>query len=611
MKPRPANPQSTLPAFGPASGANAFVALLLAATVLVSFRPALDNGFVRFDDTAYITQNPEVLRGLSWEGLRWAFSTTYEANWHPLTWLSHMLDVELYELAPRGHHLTSLLLHAGSTVLLFLLLRSMTGDLWRSAMVAALFGIHPLRVESVAWAASRKDVLSGLFFLLALLSYLRYVRRRTIAPYAALVLLFACGLMAKPVVVTLPFQLLLLDFWPLGRLGRPRAASLLRLASEKLPLFALAAVASVVTYRAQQTGRAMEMLADLPFLSRLANAFVAYTGYLRHVVWPLELVFFYPHPGAGLPVRQVVASALLLALCTVAALLVRRRRPWLAVGWLLYLGSLVPMIGLVQVGSQAMADRYTYLPLVGIFMAIAWTGGEAFAGARRWRPVLAAVAVLASTALMKVTMKQTTYWKDSVTLYTHALAVSSRNWVAEYNLGVALAAAGRTDAAEEHYRRCLSIKPDYGHAHGNLGLLLLDRGLFDEAILHLRESRRLRPGEPVAIVNLAGGLARAGRFGEAATLYQEVLLEHPGMREVHVDLGVTLALLGRQREAADEFTVALQAIPADETTRFYRGRALLALGDPSGAAADFREALRIRPDYEPARLELESLLRRR
>jgi tetratricopeptide (TPR) repeat protein len=445
------------------------VALALAALVAAAFAPAAQNGFVLLDDQTYIVANPHLRGGFTAEALRWAFGESYASNWSPLTWLSHLLDVRLFGLDPRPHHLESVLLHAANAVLLFLALRGLTGRLWASALAAALFGAHPLRVESVAWAAARKDLLAGLCWMLALGAWVRYARRPSAARYGAVLAALALGLMAKPTLVTLPFVLLLLDWWPLGRL-RPRrdgSSRSARLVAEKIPLFLLAAASAALTWRAQASWGAMDYLGDLSLAERCANALVSYVAYLGTAVWPAGLAVYYPHPGHALGAARPVAAALLLLALSALALAGARRRPWLAAGWLWYLGTLVPMIGLVQVGAQARADRYTYLPLIGVALAAAWSLADVAGRRPRLRTAAAVLALAALCALAAASRAQTALWRDDRTLFGHAAAVTRGNWLAEMNLGAAFGAQGEHAAALEHFEAALRIRPDYPLAAEN------------------------------------------------------------------------------------------------------------------------------------------------
>lgn len=610
-------------------------------------------GFV-YDDSVYILDNPHVLGGPTGENLRWALTALYADNWHPLTWISHQLDILFFGLQPRGHHLVNLSFHAVNSGLLFLLLSRMTGALWRSAFPAALFAIHPLHVESVAWLSERKDLLSAFFMLLTVRAYLWYVaaprrRRRLLVVAGGL----AAGLMAKPMLVTLPFVLLLLDFWPLNRLmgarqpqqspaSSPRYPEILPLLIEKLPLLMLSALVSVVTYIAQQAGGAMVLMSGHPVSARLANAVVSYLRYLGKMVWPADLAAIYPHPAAGWPPALTAAAALTLAVVTALTLRHRRRRPYLATGWFWYLGMLVPVIGLVQVGFQAMADRYTYLPLIGVSICIAWSVPDLLSRVRLRREALIATAVLLLVSLAARTRSQLPFWRDDGTLFAHAREVTTGNFVAEYNLGNALMKQGNVLEATDHYREAVRIKPDYVSAHNNLGATLAVQGRNEEALFHYREALRLEPDFAEALVGFGSLLRTLERFGEAEQLYRRALQVRPRDAAAHFGLGASLAHQGRNEEATAQLCDALSINPDLPLAHVYLGNILSAAGkveegkrsflealriEPDNtdalynlgvalaiqgrfaeAAARFREALQIRPDFPEARADLEKVL---
>ena len=478
-------------------------ALLLAVAIV--FGPTVGYQFVNFDDPQYVYHNKHILDGLTRNGIAWAFTASYASNWHPLTWLSHMLDCQCYGLWwPGGHHLTNVLLHALTVVLLFRVLRQMTGRLWPSALAAALFALHPLRVESVAWVSERKDVLSGLLFMLTLWAYVRYARRPfSPARYLAVAAFFTLGLMAKPMLVTLPLVLLLLDYWPLGRAGH--YASWPRLLLEKLPLLAFSAASSAVTLVAQRD--TLKTTADLPFPARIANALVAYAAYLWQLVCPVDLAVLYPHPRDGLPGWEVAAAALLLAAITAVILARRRVQPYLPVGWFWYVGMLVPVIGLVQVGDQAMADRYTYLPQIGICLALAWAAADGVARSAGARWVCGTWATLVLGVMAAAAWQQTTCWRDSEALWYHALDCTSDNYTAHYNVACALQYHRQFALAAAHYKEALRIKPNYAPAHVNLGAMLADHGQYSAAMDHYQRALQAEPDNPDAHNNLGRVLA--------------------------------------------------------------------------------------------------------
>ena len=615
-------------------------ALLLAAVTVAVYWPVLTSGFVNYDDDIYVSERPEVGAGLSHEGVAWAFRSFQGANWFPLTRLSWMLDAELFGLAPEGFHATSLALHVANVLLLFLALLRLSGDPWPSAFAAGVFALHPLHVESVAWVSTRKDVLSATFFMLALLAHERCVRSgRRRAWLAALFALLALGLMAKPMLVTLPCVLLLLDYWPLGRLRRRE--DLRRALIEKLPLFALAALASGVTLLAQRGGGALQALERYPLLVRIENALDAYAVYVSKAFWPSGLAVFYPHPHGGLPLWRVAIGALLLIGVSVWVLRGLRRRPYLAVGWLWFVGMLVPVSGLVQVGQAARADRYTYLPLIGLSIMLAWGARELVAR----RPALALgvrrAGILALAALAVVASLQVRTWRDSKSLFEHALRVTERNHVAHINLGLVLARAGRFEEAEEHLTTAIAIVPASAKARGIRGEVRMAQDRPGEASSDLRAALRLEPQSTRWEMGLARNLAEEGRLKAAEAAFRRVLEREPERADAHALLGATLARRGRSAQAIASYRRALALEPslrralgagglarvhgqlaavlasrgereaalgqleraillAPEEVDFYASQAALLgqLGRESEAAAVYREALR-RGDRSP------------
>jgi len=465
------------------------ICIALTLATVVAFEPLSHNEFIGYDDGHYVTENPYVQSGLTGKSILWAFTSLHGeiSYWHPLTWLSHMLDCELFGLNPLGHHLTSLLFHIANTLLLFWVLKRMTGAVWQSAFVAAAFALHPLGVESVAWAAERKNVLSGFFWMLTIAAYIRYAERPCIGRYLPVVLALCLGLMAKPTVVTLPFVLLLLDYWPLDRF---QWKNLRFLVCEKIPLLFLAAVLSAVTFFAQKGIGAVAPADKLGLNLRLANAFVSYIRYIGKIFYPAGLAVFYPHPLRSLPLWQPIVCLFILVVVSAAVIYVGRR--YLVVGWLWYLGVLVPVIGLVQVGNQAMADRYTYLPAIGIFIMLTWGITELLAG-WRFRKIVFSAAGLIFIILILYTRTQLRYWRNNFTLYEHALKVTANNYVAYNNLGAAFQSEGMLEEAIGHYRRALRIRPDYFFTHCNLGSALQSQGRFSEAAGHYQYALGLKP----------------------------------------------------------------------------------------------------------------------
>jgi tetratricopeptide (TPR) repeat protein len=638
IKPAPTLPAAPAASQGQVPHLALVLNLVLAVLTLAAFLPAMDNGFVGYDDTDYVTSNFVVQRGLNWEGIVWAFTSTEAANWHPLTWLSHQLDVQLFGLNAAGHHLTSVLLHAANGLLLFLLLRTMTGALWRSFAVAALFALHPLRVESVAWVAERKDVLSALFWLLTTYAYVRWVAA-TAPPHRkvffALALLgFACGLMSKPMLVTLPFTLLLLDYWPLERF---RQKTFLALVIEKIPFFALTAASVVVTFLVQRRAGAVDEV--MAYGYRLSNAPVAIVRYLGKLFWPQDLAFFYPHPpGQQWPLLSVLGAGAVLAGISVIAIRLWQRQPSLLMGWCWFLGTLVPVIGLVQVGQQALADRYTYIPTLGFLVALVWSVHACVATRPGFLFPAAVIATVAAGVCLALTRQQVQVWKDTASLCRQAIAVTSNNYLAHDMLGAVLDKQGKSDAALREHVAALKIKPDYADAHNNLAVALQRQGRLADAISHYELAFQLRPRYPEAHFNLGVALEEAGRLEEAGAQYsraielkpnyadayynlgvvlgrqgkldaavqqfQHALALNSDYAEAHNNLGVTLDRLGRPDEAVRHYEQALRLQPQSARAHFNLGVALTKTGKLADATAAFEEALRLNPDYAQARTNL-------
>jgi tetratricopeptide (TPR) repeat protein len=602
------------------SGKAPWVYLALIAGNLIVYASLGHHGFVSFDDGDYVSENPIVAQGLTWHGVSWALTTGHASNWHPLTWLSHMLDVQLYGLNPGLHHLTNLLFHIANTLLLFGLLHRMTRALGRSAFVAGLFAVHPLHVESVAWVAERKDVLSTMFGLLALWAYVAFARRPGPYRYLLVLLLFALGLMAKPMLVTLPFVMLLLDFWPLGRLAlAPNPAvrsgpfrswlALGVLVREKLPLLALAVASSFVTFIVQRRGGAVMGLDAIPLNLRAANALVSYVAYIGKMLWPARLAVFYPYVRS-LPEWWVALACLGLVAVSVAVLWMGPRHPYLPVGWFWYLGTLVPVIGLVQVGSQPIADRYTYVPLIGLFIIVAWGVPDLLI---RWplgRLALPAAASLVISACAITAWAQLQTWDSSTALWAHALEVTTGNNLAYNNLGNALAKQGKFNDAIAQYSEALRIKPDYAFAHNNLGRVLANQGRVNEAIEHYSEALRIEPDYADAHNNLGIVLAGQGKLDEAIAQYSMAFRTKPDFADAHNNLGIALAKVGRADAAILEFLEAVRIKPDYPEAHNNLGVVLASRGRVNEAISQYSEALRIKPDYREARRSLEELTSR-
>ena len=504
------------------------ICMALAALSWLVFGQTLWHDFINYDDPRYVYENTRITGGLNVSGIAWAFTHIHSMNWHPLTTISHMLDCQLYGLKAGWHHFTNVFLHTIAVILLFIALQQMTGAFWRSAFVVTVFAIHPLRVESVAWIAERKDVLSGVCFMLTLLAYAYYVRLPRIGRYLVVAFVFACGLMSKPMLVTLPFVLLLLDYWPLSRIRDPFCdirRRLLTLVLEKIPLMALSAVSSVVTFLAQKG--AVGETEQLPVLTRINNAVVSYVAYIWQMLWPVSLAVFYPHPENRLPLWEIISSLLLLICVTALAITLRKQRPYFVTGWLWYLGMLVPVIGLVQVGWQGRADRYTYLPQIGLYIAGTWAVAEFTASWRRQRAILSAAAILTIALLGWRAWLQTSYWRDSETLFRHALAVTANNDVAENNLGIVFLRQGKVEEAISLLQAAVDLRPDNSPAHENLAKAFLQKGQVADALVHYRKLLELQP-DNIEVHNIVGTvLIQQGRIKEGVEEWQKVLAIQP------------------------------------------------------------------------------------
>ncbi len=577
----------------PAKATVLLIAVGLSLLVLAVFRQVGGHAFLNVDDPLYVTENSMVVRGLTPQGVVRAFTTFDASNWHPLTWISHMTDVELFGLDAGWHHRVNVLFHLVNTVLLFLVLWRMTGGLWQSAFVAALFAVHPLHVESVAWIAERKDVLSTLFWLLTMGAYLGYVRKPSVFRYLPVFAFLALGLMCKPMLVTLPFVLLLLDWWPLERLS-PRLLG--RRVLEKAPLLGLSTLSCIITYIAQSQGKAVVPLGKIAVGQRLSNALMSYAIYLEKAVWPSSLAVLYPHPatiGGGIPAWKVAGAVLLLAGISFLALRERERRPYLAVGWLWYLGTLVPVIGLVQVGGAAHADRYTYVPLIGVFLAAAW-GVPELLPMRRWRRLalgMAAGAVLA--ALTVAAYFQVGYWRDNVTLYSRALSVTERNWLVFYNLGLAYEGSGEHSKAIPCFREAVRIDPEYADGWYNLAVASGKLGRERESIEYYREVLRIDPKNVKAWYNLGLACAKLGQLREAIGYFRETVRIEPEYALAWYNLGIASAKLGQLQEAIGYIRESIRIDSKYAKAWYIQGMIYEKLGRRKEAEDSLREAERL------------------
>lgn len=570
------------------------ICVFLGAITWLVFGQTLHYEFVNFDDVSYVLENPEVTRGLTPEGIAWAFTHVHAANWHPVTWISHMLDAQSYGLSPRGHHFTNVLLHTTTAILLFLVLRQMTGAVWRGAFVAAIFAIHPLRVESVAWVAERKDVLSGLFFMLTIAAYVRYARRPWSAfRYALVVLLFALGLMCKSMLVTLPLVLLLLDYWPLNRFdeARDRRDNIFhiprRLILEKLPLLALAAISGAITLLAQKGS--LQTFVGIPLPLRISNAFIACTTYLRQMFWPVDLAVLYPFTDRDIWAFGIVSFVVLAGVS--AGIFALRRHRYLVTGWLWYLVMLGPVIGIIQVGNQARADRYTYLPQIGLYLLLTWAAADLCAGWRQRRLFLSGLAVVVLGALTFAAHTQASYWQNSQSLWTRAITSTSDNSIAYTNLAEAFFKKGKMDEAIEHSQKALQIDPNQAVAHSALGLALLQKkGRLDEALAHLQKALEITPGA-AAHSNLGVALMQMGRVDEALAHYSAAIEIDPNAVDAQSNMAWALATWPEARIRDGKKAVEL-AERVDSLTQGQNVRVSITLAAAYAEAGRFADAVK-------------------
>ncbi len=589
-------------------GKDIFALILLGLAVAAVFWPLARQGFINFDDDRYVYANEHVLRGLTAKGIGWAFASAPTAHWHPVTWMSHMLDVSLFGERPGWHHLVSLMLHAAGTALLYLWLKALTGAFWPSLAVAFLFAVHPLHVESVAWVSERKDVLSGFMWFAALLAYARYVRGGARRGFGLVVLFFALGLMSKAVIVVLPVILLALDYWPLGRFsaptpgepsaGRPgfpldafRAAVM-----EKVPLLVMSAVSAVITLAVSEKAGALETLEGLPMPARLAGAFNGYQWYLRKTFWPSGLSVFYPHAGGMFSPFESAWSAAAVFGLTVLAFIVAVRRPYFLVGWIWYLLTFLPVIGLVQVGVQAVADRYAYLPLTGVFIALAWGAGELVRRRRAWRAPMALLSAALLAALSLAAMRQVSYWRDEPTLYGHGLDVTSDNFVLRYNLGLAFDKSGRHEEALRQFSEALRVKPEWDMAHLSAGRAYYALGRYREALASYDKAVASNPDWATAHHERGMVLFQLGRYAEAAAAFNKAIKLGPAMTEVYNNLGATYVKLNQPLKAIASYNEAIRRDRFNEKAYMNLALLYLDLGDLRGAEVQYEILMRFKPE---------------
>lgn len=593
----------------------ALICLFLVMATITVYCQVAEFEFINFDDTTYITENINIQNGFSLDSVSWAFTTVHAANWHPITWLSHMLDYSLFVMHSGNHHLLSLFFHIINTLLLFFVFRKMTGGLWQSAFVATLFALHPLHIESVAWVSERKDVLSTFFWMLTMGSYAAYVFRPTILKYLGMIVFFAFGLMSKPMLVTLPCVLLLLDYWPLRRFsfqapagnGSEKNLSVYKLLLEKIPLFVLVALSCGMTYYAQKHGGAVKSLDYIPFADRIANALVSYVFYIGKMFYPAKLACLYPHPGTQAWWLVLCASMFLLS---VSVLVIRtaKKYPYFLTGWLWYLGTLVPVIGLIQVGGQSMADRYTYIPLIGLFVMFAWGVPEILKPWKSRNIFLSIFSVILFSGLMCLTWKQVGYWKNSVTLFKHALAVTDNNSSMHYNLGNVLSEKGQTGEAMDYYLQAIEIKPNFVDAHNNLANVYVQQGKMDTAIEQYLKVLALKPDYAGVQYNLGIVLDGQDRTHEALPYFLEALQGMPDNADAFFKTANALIKIEKTDDAIRNYQKAIRIEPDFVNAHCNLGVALFRKGDIDGSVAAFKAALRLKPDFKPARQYLKKAM---
>ena len=594
------------------------ICMLIAVITFTVYLQTGDHQFINFDDPSYVTENIHVSSGITGRNIIWALTSVDAFNWHPITWLSHMADVQFYGLNPRGHHLTNVMIHSVSSLLLLFLLFRCTGSLWQSAFVAALFALHPLHVESVAWVAERKDVLSAFFWFLTLLFYAEYVMKQKHSMYILTLISFMLGLMAKPMLVTLPMVMLLMDYWPLDRYRhgdrehglRQLSGRVRPLIKEKIPFFACSLLSGIITIYAQHKGGATSSLEALPFSFRIENALVAYVKYIIKTFWPNDLAVLYPITPL-LPLWQVIGSFLVLLLISAVAIRARYRHPSFAMGWFWFLVTLLPVIGLIQVGGQSMADRYTYLPVIGLFIMVAWGVPELTKGLQFRKSILVLLAGAVIMASAALTWQQLGYWRDSISLYQHALHVTSGNYVIHYNLGVDLAGKGELDEAIQNYQAAIRIKPNYKEAHNNLGFVLAKKGELDAAIKEYREALLISPNDIKALCNLGDVFVQKGDLDTAIQEYQIALQTDTQNAEVHIKLGNALAQRVDLDAAIQEYLAAIRINPDSFESHNNLGVTLANKGRLDIAIQEYRAALRINPDNADAHNNLGVALTRK
>ena len=579
------------------------ICLVLIAATLVVYWQITNHEFINYDDGLYVTENSHVQAGLTSESIKWAFTTYHASNWHPLTWLSHMLDIELYGLNPMGHHWTNLQFHIANTLLLFFILQQMTGAIWKSAFVAAIFALHPLHVESVAWVAERKDVLSTFFGMLTISAYIMYVKKRNLLRYFLVFIFLSLGLMAKPMLVTLPFVLLLLDFWPLKRLkyySHHQSSKLFFLIYEKIPLFIPVAISSVLTILAQKNAEALCTFEALSITTRIANAFVSYTGYIIKTIWPRNLAVFYPHQFGELSLWYVFLAALAIAVISFFSIRWFKKYPYITFGWFWYLGTLIPVIGLIQVGAQSMADRYTYIPLTGLFIIVVWGISDLLKKRHFNKIILAVFAIILISAFSTQSYFQIKHWKNSASLFEHAVKVTNHNWLAYNNLGLALMCNGKAEEAVFYFKKTLQIRPDFLKTLDNLGVALFQLRHFEEAIFYYTKALKINSENAGIHKHIAMILETQGKLEEAVQHYTKALLINPELADVHYCLANALAAQKDFEKAKYRYREAIKKDSGHSNAHYNLGCILLNQKKYKEALAHFTEVIKIKPDYKQA-----------
>jgi tetratricopeptide (TPR) repeat protein len=573
-----------------------FICSALALTTLGVFWQVRSFDFINYDDDKYITNNEHISSGLNWNNIVWVFTNEHVGNWHPLTGLSHILDCQLFGLKPGPHHLVNLLFHIANTLLLFIVLRRMTAAFWQSAFVAALFALHPMHVQSVAWISERKDVLSTFFWILTMATYFSYTQKNTVARYILTLVLFATGLMAKPMLVTLPFVLLLLDFWPLNRMEPVNSRQIFCLVQEKIPFFTLSVVASIATFKVQKSGTAVQQIDLLPIIVRVNNAVISYATYLLKMIWPARLAIFYPHLETEIPIWQILTAAVLILGITVFVIRFTKKYRYLFVGWFWYMGTLVPVIGLVQVGAQAMADRYSYIPLIGLFIIVAWAANDLLISWKYRKAVLPVLSITVVLFLSVCTYLQTSYWQNSRTLFEHAVKVTNQNYIAYNNLGLTMLEQNKIEEAINLFQHALQIRPDLAEVYNNLGIALARQGKFDEAIAQLNTALQINPNYFDAYDGLSTFYGKLARYPEAIEACLHAVKIDPKNHLIYNRLGALYLRTKKYQQAIQAFQQAIRIKPDFAKAHYGLGIAYLQTGDKDSAMKEHEILKKLKAD---------------